>query len=321
MEEKVGAIHLGDHSTATVFQAETTAVLAGSASFLLETETSNSDIILFDSQAILLATTIRTKSIQETAAVLDSLGKNNRLFLHWIPAHSDYEGNEKADSLAKMGSLNDDAIVVNLPVPQATWKFHTHQLVTNQAEERWKSSETTHIKNTWRDKYTRDLAKLCRSDLATQLLTRHAAVNNHLHKYKPKTISRTCPFCKEEDETITHFVGKCPKWVKERGLYFNTFYASLSEIQDNFSITKLVNLANATGRLDPNLAISNFPRKRPQTRIRDSASGPAGLPARIPRNCRSLNLLLPEPCAGRARDTTSYLTYSMYSPLERILGS
>ena len=213
-----------------------------------------------DSQATLLAldaTTIRTISTQETATALNSLGKHNRLSLLWIPAHSDYAGNEKADSLAKKGSLNDDAIVVNLPVPQATWKFHTHQLVTKQAEERWKSSETTHFKNTWRDKYTRDLVKLSRSDLriATQLLTGHATVNNHLHKYKPRTISRTCPFCKEEDETITHFVGKCPKWVKERGLYFNTFYASLSEIQDNSSITKLVNFAKATGRLDPNFKL------------------------------------------------------------------
>jgi len=71
----------------------------------------------------------------------------------------------------------------------------------------------------------------------------------------PELSAEPVPFCKEEDETIIHFVGKCPKWVKERGLYFNTFYASLSEIQDNFSITKLVNFAKATGRLDPNFKL------------------------------------------------------------------
>jgi ribonuclease HI len=207
LEEKVGAgfviyqnntiikeeaLHLGAYST--VFQAETTAVLAA-ASYLLDTELKDKEItILCDSQATLMAldaTKIRARSIQETAVVLNALGEHNILSLLWIPAHSNYEGNERADTLAKKGSLNEEALIVNLPIPQATWKLHTHQLVANQAEERWKSSDITHFKIAWRDKYTRELTKLSRSDLriATQLLTGHAAVNNHLHKYKPRIIT------------------------------------------------------------------------------------------------------------------------------------
>ena len=37
------------------------------------------------------------------------------------------------------------------------------------------------------------------------------------HKYKLKTINRTCPICKE-DATIPHFVGTCPNkdgWTDE----------------------------------------------------------------------------------------------------------
>ena len=64
-------------------------------------------------------------------------------------------------------------------------------------------------------------------------------------------ISKTCPFCKEEDETISHFIGKCPRWFALRGRYFNTFYASLSEIQDTSNLTNIINFANATGRLNP----------------------------------------------------------------------
>ena len=185
---------------------------------------------------------------------LNALGERNKLTLQWIPAHSDYEGNERADTLAKNGSRNEHALSLNPPIPQATWKTHTHQLAIKQAEERWASSATTHFKRTWRDKYTRELVKLSRPGLriATQLLSGHAAVNYHLHKYKPYSTSKTCPFCEEEDETINHFIGKCPKWFTQRGLYFNTFYASLSEIQDTSSLTKIVNFANATGRLDPN---------------------------------------------------------------------
>lgn len=116
--------------------------------------------------------------------MLNALGEQNILSLLWIPAHSNYEDNERADTLAKKGSLlNEEALSLNLPIPQATWKLHTHQLVTKQTEERWKSSAITHFKIAWRDKYTRELAKLWHSDLriATQLLTGHAAVNNHLH--------------------------------------------------------------------------------------------------------------------------------------------
>ena len=175
----------------------------------------------------------------------------------WIPAHSDYEGNEYADSLAKKGSQNSEATSLNLPTPQAIWKASTHQLVLQQAEARWNSSEQTHFKKSWRDDYTKVLARLNRQDLriATQVLTGHAAVNYHLHKYKPRMINKTCPFCKEEDETINHFIGKCPKWFELRGRFFNTYYASLSEIQDTSSLTNLINFVSATGRLDPDFVL------------------------------------------------------------------
>ena len=35
---------------------------------------------------------------------LNQLGKNNTINLNWIPGHEGYEGNERADYLAKLGS-------------------------------------------------------------------------------------------------------------------------------------------------------------------------------------------------------------------------
>ena len=202
---KEEAYHLGAYST--VFQAETTAVLKA-ASYLLDTGTTNKEIfILCDSQATIMAldcSKINTRTTKETVDTLNALGERNKLTLQWIPAHSDYEGNERADTLAKKGSRNESAISLNPPIPQATWKTHTHQLAIKQAGERWASSATTHFKRTWRDKYTSELAKLRRPGLriATQLLSGHAAVNYHLHKYKPYFTSKTFPFCKEEDLPI-----------------------------------------------------------------------------------------------------------------------
>ena len=270
MEEKVGAgfvvyknntvimekaFHLGAYST--VFQAETTAISQTARYLLSDDYTNTKIIILSDSQASLKAldsTKIKTRTIQEAVETLNRLGECNDLSLMWIPAHSDYEGNEKADTLAKKGSRDDDAIRLKLPTPQATWKTFTHSLARKEAEDRWKSTESTHFKRTWKDKYSRDLANMGRQDLriATQLLSGHAAVNYHLHKYKPITINKTCPFCQEEDETINHYVGKCPRWFVQRGQYFNTYYASISEIMDRSSLTKLIQFARATGRLEPN---------------------------------------------------------------------
>jgi ribonuclease HI len=251
---KEGVFHLGTHST--VFQAETAAVTQA-AKHLHDIGTHNSSIYIFcDSQATLMAldsTKIKFRTTLEAVEALNSLGENNTLSLLWIPAHSDYEGNERADTLAKKGSCNDEAISLNLPIPQAVWKSGSRMLALQQAKERWKATPETHFTNIWRDSYTKELAKLSRPDLriATQILTGHASVNYHLHKYKPRITKTTCPLCNYEDETISHFIGKCPKWFEHRGRYFNTFYASISEIQDTFNLTNIVNYASATGRLNP----------------------------------------------------------------------
>ena len=252
---KEEAFYLGAHST--VFQAETAAIYQA-ASHLHNNDTTNQNIFIFcDSQAALLAidsAKLRHRTTQETVGVLNSLGESNNLSLLWIPAHSDYEGNERADTLAKKGSRNDEALIIKLPTPQAVWKTNTHKMSLQQASERWKNTTSSHFKSAWKEHYAKELEKLSRPDLriATQILTGHASINYHLNKYKPHLISKTCPFCKEEDETINHYIGKCPKWFEQRGRYFNTFYASISDIQDTAKLTTIINFAKATGRLDPN---------------------------------------------------------------------
>ena len=110
---------------------------------------------------------------------------------------------------------------------------------------------TLYVKRMWRDKFSKEVTKLNRGNLrrATQILTGHAALNYHLNKYKPETISKTCPHCLVEEETVNHFLGQCPRWSLQRGAFFNSYYLSSSEIADSFPLSTILNFTNDTKRL------------------------------------------------------------------------
>ena len=133
MNEKVGAgvyivdndtptweesYHLGTNST--VFQAETFAV-GTAAKILRESGTKTRKIIInCDSQATIMAMSnikVKSKSTSTAISELNQLAMDNQVLLRWIPAHKGYDGNEKADSLAKKGSDNLDSAQVLLPIP------------------------------------------------------------------------------------------------------------------------------------------------------------------------------------------------------------
>ena len=73
----------------------------------------------------------------------------------------------------------------------------------------------------------------------------------HLNKYKPDKISKTCPHCLAAEETTNHYIGQCPKWSAQRSAVFDSFYLSISEVVDDFSIFVIMKYINATGRLNP----------------------------------------------------------------------
>ena len=110
--------HLGTNST--VFQAETFAV-GTAAKILLDSGTKNRKIIInCDSQATIMAMSnikVKSKSTSTAISELNQLAMDNQVLLRWIPAHKGYDGNEKADSLAKKGSDNLDSAQVLLPIP------------------------------------------------------------------------------------------------------------------------------------------------------------------------------------------------------------
>ena len=244
--------HIGERST--VFQAETFAV-EQAAKLLKDNGTKNKTIIInCDSQAAIKAvdsTIIKSKTTQRARNELHALGQDNTVLLRWIPAHKGYAGNEKADELAKKGSDDNEAQSVTLPVPRTVWKNALRMRSHRKMRERLKDMPS-HFRTVWRSSYTKPLSNLGKNKLraATQYLTGHCELNYHLNKYKPQSISKICPHCSMEEETMNHFIGQCPMWFNRRGRFFNCYYSSVSEIADRFPLRKIVGYICSTNRFN-----------------------------------------------------------------------
>ena len=112
------AFHI--ESPSSVFQAEMFGIQEAT-DFLLSKETKNSIITInSDSQAAIKAIdclNIKSRTTWKTIENLNKLGKNNQVTVRWIPSHSCYPGNERADTLAKQGADNSEATTIKLPIP------------------------------------------------------------------------------------------------------------------------------------------------------------------------------------------------------------
>ena len=223
---------------------------------LIENGTKNKTIIInCDSQAAIKAvnsTTIKSKTTQKAGNYeLHKLGQDNLVLLRWISAHKGYLGNEKADELAKKGSEDDEAQSVNLPVPRTEWKNALSLRSHRKMRARWKDMPPL-FRTVWRSSYTKSLSSLGKDKLraAMQYLTGHCELNYYLNKYKPHSIPKLCPHCNMDEETMNHFIGHCPMWFYRRGRYFNCYYASVSEIADNFSLQKIFSYICSTNRFN-----------------------------------------------------------------------
>ena len=101
-------IRLQDYNT--VFQAELFAIKR-CAELLMVKELSNKTIrICSDSQAALKALDgplIESRLVIDTRDVLNHVARDNKVTLTWIPGHSGWHGNERADKLAKKATTRE----------------------------------------------------------------------------------------------------------------------------------------------------------------------------------------------------------------------
>ena len=215
--------------------------------------------ILSDSQAALRAiASPRVKQLLVGNCIenLNMLSQNNQIQLMWVPGHSDIEGNERADTLAKnrahmLCEIPEPAV----PVSYSRCRLEVRYWVQTKHAEAWKQAKSClltkeAIRKT--DKIpAKNLLKLSRRKLnqVLQILTGHGNLATHRYKMG-KVQSPLCPKCHEADETPQHFVGDCPAYLNTRISHFGYHKIKLCDLMKNGSIFKLASFAEKTKRLE-----------------------------------------------------------------------
>jgi ribonuclease HI len=210
-------------SESTVFQTEVYAITRG-AEKLLEI-TNNDDRIDFfvDSQAALLALdskVCKSTLVNNCINILNELGTNCHVTLHWVQAHVGHDENERVDSVAKEGAKAPEAATV-IPFPKAHLKAILLDNLIKNWNKRWENE--THFRQTklWFPEIDLNISKrLLKSDRflycqLIQIITGHNYLNYHQYNCK-KVESPICRKCDEEIESSWHIITECPAFAAAR---------------------------------------------------------------------------------------------------------
>ena len=174
--------------------------------------------------------------------------------IRWIAAHSGLWGNEQADELAKLGTTSPN--LIHCSIPQSYIKSQIDTKVKAADYKNWHQNGQRHTKMTLGNNHQKIKKQLntslihnrIRYRTALHLITGHCTLNKHLHTIQ-KVNSSTCPNCDLEEETVEHFLGKCPSTSTIRGEFFHDYFLSINDIFNNFPITTIVNYTIRTNRL------------------------------------------------------------------------
>lgn len=202
----------------TVFQAEIHAIEL-CASRILERKLQSQRIaILSDSQAALKALTsfeIDSNLVWNCLERLNLIGNTNRLTLMWIPGHSGFDGNEKADELARKASSSEfigpePYCRISPCMIKSAVKCWGDKLTLDYWNTTPGQALTKRILPSPSKRLATKLIQLSRNNLRIliSLLTGHCRLNYHLTKIGLST-QTTCRICLEEDETAEHILGQC----------------------------------------------------------------------------------------------------------------
>lgn len=237
---------LPDYST--VYQSELYAILMACEFIRTMWEEEHSIAICVDSQAALKALdsplTV-SKLAMECKSALSALGHLHTITLLWVPGHSNIEGNEKADLLARQGSSLHRSWMVKCYCPLSHPKSIIKKHTTLRWNKRWATS-TTVASNIWTHidpPLSKTLINNTRSNLRkiTSAITGHWFFGKHGSRMGIVT-RETCFGCNLPMREVDsyHFWCDCPSLAKVRmetlGQYFLPTFPSIDRDNLRFFI-------------------------------------------------------------------------------------
>lgn len=241
---------------ATVFQAEIYAILACAGENIKRAYTNKRIVIFTDSLAALKALDqpkVTSRLVWNCLEVLEELAQLNSLVLRWVPAHSEIEGNEVADDLAKLG-LQDPFYGPEpaFGISSKSAKFQIQTRVRVDHERVWKFKRAgmsrLFIKGPSQAS-TEGLLQLSRNQLraVAGILTGHWHLNRHLTTIGVRN-NATCERCLEDDETSLHVLCQCAALATLRQKYFGNGNPEPKDIMET-SLNRLLNYLSESGCL------------------------------------------------------------------------
>jgi hypothetical protein len=153
-----------------------------------------------------------------------------RVVMRWVPGHEGIEGNERADEEAKKAAKGNTSHEWEIPIEcrgvlpisrAAEIQRHNAEL-NRQARATFAKSPRApfahEIDPTMPSaafaKITKDMPRK-QASLLIQLRTGHIALNKYMYKIG-KTSSPTCTQCQSTQETVHHYLFRCPAFNEQR---------------------------------------------------------------------------------------------------------
>jgi len=157
-----------------------------------------------------------SKAVLGCHEVLNTLGRSNSVTLMWIPGHSDFTGNAKADELAKLGS---EAAYIGpepaLGMAHGEAKKSITEWCYQEHSDLWlRTTRLAHSKEFIRGpskNRTNNLLPLSRLHLSavTALYTGHYHLRTHMHRIGLAEDAE-CRWCMEEEEPLANSTPGLP---------------------------------------------------------------------------------------------------------------
>jgi ribonuclease HI len=201
--------------------------------------------------------------VAECQRLMKNLGENDVPEIYWIKGHSGIPGNERADAVAKRARFKAEteqpelyrrpdksALFLNFHClnPSFTKEWNRHW--TNEGNEMEPHKYPKRFLCNLIDAQSFEKIVLHRLDVherrcICRIITGKVGLNAFLFKIK-QSYTPDCKWCKEEEETVEHFLMECPHYEGLREVWRASVKNLVPLIQFNTANLKLLVVGNKT---------------------------------------------------------------------------